>query len=146
MPTLADVSTDAIRDWLVGDSDPAAVLGPEWIDPSADAVDNIGRFWVSASVHRVADDLIGWLRQAMRADPDAPDRPALLALLKAAAPRLPWRRGTVAIRAILDLGGAAEKDYFERTAGDPTAPDGTRQEADSVRRLIERQTQESTSA
>ena len=63
----------------------------------------IGRFWVSASVHRMADDLIGWLRQAMRGT-GCPGSSGVAgpAQGRRSAPAL--APGTVAIRAILDLG------------------------------------------
>jgi hypothetical protein len=138
MPTLADVSRVAIRRWLEEDVDTAIVFGSDWVTPPDDVVDKIALFWASAMAHRLADELTRWLRKAVRQNPDAPERARLLAMLKAAVPRLPSHRAIVGIAAIRDLGGAAEMDYLRQVEADPGVPEEVREEAGRARQIVER--------
>jgi hypothetical protein len=130
MPDLADVSRDAVREWLATERDTAEIFGPGR-DP-ADVVEAVGRFWVGSFVHRVTDELIRWLPTAVR---DGSERAHVVTLLEAAAPRLPWRRGLVAVGALRDLGAA---EALRRIGTDPDTPAKTREEAVNARRFVDR--------
>jgi hypothetical protein len=130
MPTLADVSPEVVGRWLT-EFDLSEVFETRWTTPPAEVVDAVTRYWVSANVHGITDDLIGWLRGHLTEDGE---RARVLATLRSAVSVLPWRIGIIAVPAIADLGGAAEREFLARTATDPATPVQTREEAASALR------------
>ncbi|GAA1029121.1 hypothetical protein GCM10009557_16490 [Virgisporangium ochraceum] len=139
MPTLADVSRPSIRDWAHNNVNPKTMFRAEWTTPPDDFIDSVGRMWVSSTIIGACEHLIRWLRQVARDHLTDDQRTRVVDLLKEATPRLQWRLAVVTIPAILDLGGPQQRAYFDQLANDPNVHENTREEAASVRRLIDRQ-------
>ena len=129
MPHFADVSYANVRQWLAEDIDPSVLFGEHWEAPPPEIVEEVGRFWVRGAVGLLTMDLLRWLRGSYRDDPAAPGKARTLALLKAAAPRLPWRIGQRAVSVVWDLSKPGGRDFLAMMANRPDAPRRTRDEA-----------------
>jgi hypothetical protein len=142
MPTLSDVTTDAIRDWLVDEVNPGVLFGMEWTAPPPALIEAVGRFWAVAKVGSITRQALRWLRNALRDDPGAPERAPLLSVLKTAAPRVSWRTGQMLIGRVWDIGGVQERSFLIEVENDPDVPEETRQEAARLRMLGDRTSEE----
>jgi hypothetical protein len=138
MPRLADITRDRVRAWMEADVDPVEVFDATWTTPPDDVVEAVGRDWAFHIVNRATGNLMRWFRGPALDHLDDLERARLLGVLREAAPELPWRLATVAVRLVFAVGGPAEREYFDRLAGDPGVHGKTRDEAASVRWLIDR--------
>lgn len=137
MPTLADVTPERVRDWAEAYLDAEDVFGATWTTPPDEVVDSIGRSRVFFIVQGATESLVRWLRGIGSEHLDDPERARVVDLLKEATPRLQWRLTIITIPTILDLGGPAEKGYFDRLANEPGLHEKTRAEAESVSSFID---------
>jgi hypothetical protein len=138
MPTLADVTREKVHDWAEQTVDAKAMFGADWTTPPEDFVDNVGRMWVYSTVVGAIEPLVRWFRQVARAHLTDDQRFRVVELLRMAAPHLSWWQAIDVLPAILDLGGPEQRDYFDRLANNPDLPEKTREEAASLRWLIDR--------
>jgi hypothetical protein len=138
MPTLADVTRETVRDWAQKNFDPPTMFGAAWTAPPQNFIDNVARMWVHAITVGACEHLIEWFRRTAREHRTGEQRAQVVDRLKEATPRLSWRRAIVTIPAILDLGGPQQRTYFDQLANDPNVHEKTRDEAASVRWLIDR--------
>jgi hypothetical protein len=137
-PTLADVSRERLHDWAEKNVDGNAMFGASWTTPPDDFIDNVGRMRAHSIVIGAAEDLVQWFRQVARDHLTDAQRSRVVELLKEATPHLPWRQAIVTVPAILHLGGPQQRAYFDRLARNPNVHEKTREEAASVRWLIDR--------
>ncbi|WP_433117172.1 hypothetical protein [Micromonospora sp. CA-246542] len=136
LPTLADVTRTNVRDWLQ-EGDVAEILEATWTEPSGELIEAVGQMWATFIVNGLTVDLLRWFGWVARDHLDVVERAKALDLLKAATRRLPWRHTIHTIPAILNLGGSAERGYFDQLANDPDLHEKTRAEAASKRWLID---------
>lgn len=139
MPTLADVTRERVRDWADNTVDAKAMFDANWTTPPEDFIHNVGRMWVFSTVVGTIEPLIRWFRHVARDHLTDDQRSRVVELLKEATPHLFWQQAIDVLPAILDLGGPEQRNYFDRLANNPDLPEKTREEAASLRWLIDRE-------
>ncbi|MCE6996888.1 hypothetical protein LZG04_19065 [Saccharothrix sp. S26] len=133
MPSLADVTVPAIRDWL-GQEHADRLRDVDGPALTAEAVE---QFWVSRAVGELTTAALHWLRTAVRDTAAEQDRDRLVALLKDAVPRVDDRTAVQLLGIVLDVAAIREIPYFAALEHDQAAPQPVRRKAAQLRVVAE---------